>query len=159
MKPRFVDATKTSRGRAARGDLVRTRLRTRLQSHRMFVASLTLFSVVDGCALCPDAGCEYVVGTNWEGRHRFFVEDLESAVGKSFHDVCVGDGTCTPAPIGAGLVRWTVTDQPPWMHGCTYWYDVEVQTNIVKAVGYRGEREANGRQPCWTPLQGAPRDM
>src|ERR1700689_4097935 len=89
-----------------------------------------------GC--CPRFGCEYAFETNWEGRHRFFVYDLNLSVGRPFHghNTCLIYGSCVPHTLDFGVVRYTIVDYPKWMKGCTYWYDVDGKTDIVMAVGY-----------------------
>jgi hypothetical protein len=127
---------------------------------RYRVFSLTIMSamILGGC--CPRYGCEWVSGTNWEGRHSLFVDNLNLVVGTSIRlNPCFANGSCLPRELDSGLVRYTIVDYPKWMKGCTYWYDVDSATNIVKAVGYRGEKQADGRESCWLPLQGRPKEI
>lgn len=106
----------------------------------MTLQSLFAFAVamlIGGC--CPGGNCDYAFRPNYEARHRVFVEGLNSSIGRPFDQhTCLREGNCPPQTLGSGLVRYTLVDWRPWMKGCTFWYDVDATTRIVKAVGYRG---------------------
>lgn len=95
-------------------------------------------AVLIGC-YCPGGKCDYAFRPNYEARHRVFVEGLNSSIGRPFDQhTCLREGNCPPQTLGSGLVRYMLVDWRPWMKGCTFWYDVDPGTRIVKAVGYRG---------------------
>jgi hypothetical protein len=98
------------------------------------VASVSVSSM----ACCPGGNCDYAFRPNYEARHRVFVEDLNAGIGRPFNHVCLGEKNCPSQTLDSGLVRYTAADWRPWMKGCTFWYDVDPATRIVKAVGYRG---------------------
>jgi hypothetical protein len=93
--------------------------------------------LVGGC-YCPGGNCDYAFRPNYEARHRVFVEDLNAWMGRPFNHVCLTEGTCSSHTLEAGLVRYIAVDWRPWMKGCTFWYDVDPASNIVKSVGYSG---------------------
>jgi hypothetical protein len=93
--------------------------------------------LTSGC--CPGGNCDYAFRPNYEARHRVFVEGLNASVGRSFDQhTCLREGNCPLQTLESGLVRYTLVDWRPWMKGCTFWYDVDPTTRIVKAVGYTG---------------------
>src|SRR5580698_3470653 len=89
-----------------------------------------------GC--CPHGLCDYAFQPNYEARHRAFVENLNAWVGRPFNHTCLREESCWPQTMDSGLIRYTAVDWRPWMKGCTFWYDVDPTTRIVKAVGYTG---------------------
>lgn len=90
-----------------------------------------------GC--CPTGNCDYAFRPNWEGRHKAFVQNLQAAVGRPFKDQCLEENACPPSTLESSLIRYTASDLRPWMKGCTFWFDVDAKSNIVQAVGYRGD--------------------
>jgi hypothetical protein len=108
---------------------------------RRVLASVVLGIVsailVGGC-YCPGGNCDYAFRPNYEARHRVFVKDLNAWIGRPFNHVCLSEGTCSSHTLEAGLVRYIAVDWRPWMKRCTFWYDVDPASNIVKSVGYRG---------------------
>jgi hypothetical protein len=127
----------------------------------LFTAGAMSFGVPLTTGCCPRYGCEYTFGTNWQGRHAAFVDNLQSAVGHPISSqTCFIDGACRAREeLGPGLVRYVATAYPGWMKGCTYWFDVNVNTGSVQAVGYEGVKQPDGREPCWVPLQGVPKEI
>jgi hypothetical protein len=89
-------------------------------------------------ACCPTQRCDYLFRPNWEGRHASFVENLSAHIGRAFDDQCLSEGACPATTLDSGLIRHTAIDYRPWMKGCTFWFDVDPTTRIVKAVGYTG---------------------
>jgi hypothetical protein len=93
---------------------------------------------VISAACCPGGNCDYAFRPNYEARHKVFVQNLNAWIGRPFNHVCLREGNCPPQTLESGLVRYTAVDWRPWLKGCTFWYDVDPATQIVKAVGYRG---------------------
>ena len=126
-----------------------------------FVIAATSFGFLFIAGCCPRYGCEYAFGTNWQGRHAAFVDNLNLAVGWPIaRQSCFVDGACREQDkLSPELVRYVARDYPRWMKGCTYWFDVNVESGIVQAVGYEGVRQPDGREPCWVPLQGRPKEI
>jgi hypothetical protein len=89
----------------------------------------------------------YALRPDYEARHRVFVEDLNSYVGRRFNHTCLREGGCPSQPLESGLVRYTLVDWRPWMKGCTFWYDVDPANGVVKAVEYRGADTACSSGP------------
>jgi hypothetical protein len=108
---------------------------------RNTLASAVL-GIVSGClaggCYCPGDNCDYAFRPNYEARHRVFVENLNSSVGRPFNHTCLREGNCPSQAMESGLVRYAAVDWRPWMKGCTFWHDVDPANNIVKSVGYRG---------------------
>jgi hypothetical protein len=75
-------------------------------------------------------------------RYIFYLSSLASTNSgdrsASHPDQCLSEGACPPTTLDSGLIRYTAVDYRPWMKGCTFWFDVDPATRIVKAVGYTG---------------------
>jgi hypothetical protein len=109
------------------------------------VSSGSLLAVISvallGC-YCPDGNCDYAFRPNYDARHRVFVQGLDSSVGRPFNHTCLREANCPSQTLASGLTRYTLVDWRPWMKGCTFWYDIDPESRIVKAVGYRGSDTA-----------------
>lgn len=90
-----------------------------------------------GC--CPTNNCDYAFRPNWEGRHKAFTQNLKLFVGRPFNHQCLEEHACPPSSLESGFIRYTASDYRSWMKGCTFWFDVDAKSNIVQAVGYRGD--------------------
>jgi hypothetical protein len=101
-----------------------------------FLLAIASAALLGGC--CPGGNCDYTFRPNYEARHRVFVENLNAWIGRTFNHTCMREGGCPPQTLESGLIRYTAVDWRPWMKGCTFWYDVDPTTNIVRDVGYRG---------------------
>lgn len=97
-------------------------------------------AALGGCIFKPPG--ESWLGDNPAPRHEAFVKDLHLWIGHSFDHDCLRENVCPAEPLPSGLMRHSVSDFRPWLAGCTFWFDVDPQSRIVRDVGYSGGQRA-----------------